>query len=52
MREQAQQSTWQVVPPGLLYPLGCSIIVGGVGHADEAPHKRIGCHHNLRHHKG
>jgi hypothetical protein len=21
-----------------------------MGHADEAPHKRIGRHHNLRHH--
>ncbi len=37
---------------GVLYPLGCSIILRGVGHADEAPHKRIGRHHNLRHHKG
>ena len=29
------------------YPPGCSIILRGVGHTDEAPHKRIGCHHNL-----
>ena len=29
------------------YPLGCCIILGGMRHTDETPHKGIGCHHNL-----
>ncbi len=49
-QEQAQQTASG--GEGVLYPLGCSIIMGGMGHADEAPHKGIGRHHNLHHHKG